>query len=415
MRVEVISIGDELLIGQTVNTNASWIGEQLLNIGIHLCWVTTVGDTSEHIRQALQIAESRSDVVIITGGLGPTHDDVTKKVVADYFDATLVMNVTILRHITERFRKRQVKMAKVNEEQALVPHNAEILFNDLGTAPGLLFRKNGKTFYVIPGVPHEMKEMMHSYILPELKKQISTTIRIKNLMTTGVPESLLFERLDNLAEIEKNARLAFLPNLFGVKIRIMATADNEQQALDKLARAEKLIRAKIGRDIFADTDVSLEEKIAEILLKRGETLAVAESCTGGMISNRLTNIAGSSNFFERGVVCYSNAAKVDLLGVPEEVIMQHGAVSAQVALAMAEGIRRISGTDYGLSVTGIAGPGGGTPAKPVGLVFVGYADAGNATFEKFTFANDRIGNKQRSAQAALNMLRNRILNKEHDG
>ncbi|MBN1481874.1 competence/damage-inducible protein A [candidate division KSB1 bacterium] len=415
MRVEVISIGDELLIGQTVNTNASWIGEQLINIGIQLRWVTTVGDSTQDITQALHIAESRSDVALITGGLGPTHDDVTKKVVSDYFGATLVMNEEILDAIKERFRKRRFKMAKVNEEQARVPDNAELLKNDRGTAPGMIFRKDGKSFYVMPGVPHEMKGMMQSHILPELGKHAGAAIRIKNFMTTGVPESLLYERLDNLHEIERYVRLAFLPNLFGVKIRIMAFADNEKVASDKLEQAEKLVRAKIGRDIFADKDISLEEKIAEILIKRGETLAVAESCTGGMISNRLTNIAGSSSFFERGVISYSNAAKVELLGVPEGLILEHGAVSAQVALAMAEGVQRLAGTDYGLSVTGIAGPSGGTAEKPVGLVFVGYADANSSTFEKFTFANDRIGNKQRSVQAALHLLRKQILNRDQDG
>ena len=412
MHVEVISVGDELLIGQTVNTNASWIGEQLINIGVHLEWVTTVGDSEERLSQALRIAESRADVVLITGGLGPTHDDVTKKVVADYFESQLVMNQEILEHVKERFRRRGFDMARVNEGQALVPDKAEIMRNELGTAPGMIFRRNGASVFVMPGVPREMKGMMKNYVLPMLKKQAGgLAVRIKNLMTTAVPESTLYERLDNLNEIEKYVHVAFLPNLFGVKIRLMAKADSENEAVDKLQRAEKLVRDKINRDIFADEQVSLEEAIAKLLIERGETLAVAESCTGGMISNRLTNISGSSQFFERGVISYSNDAKIQMLGVPEKLIKADGAVSAEVARTMAEGVRNLASTDYGMSVTGIAGPTGGTAEKPVGLVYVGYADARGSSVEKHTFANDRIGNKQRSVQAALNLLRKNILSK----
>lgn len=412
MRVEIISIGDELLIGQTINTNASWIGEQLLNIGIHVDWVTTVGDSKERLTQAVQIAESRCDVVLITGGLGPTHDDVTKKVVTDYFNGTLVMNAQVLEMVKERFAKRGYKMAKVNEDQALVPDNAEVMLNELGTAPGMIFRKNGKSFYVMPGVPREMKGLMNTYILPQLEEQLNgQAIRVRILMTTGVPESTLYERLDNLNEIEENAQLAFLPNLYGVKLRLMAKASSGQEADKKIQRAEKLVRKKINRDIFADREISLEEAIADLLIERQKTLAVAESCTGGLISNRLTNISGSSKFFERGVISYSNAAKMELLGVPEELLIQHGAVSAEVAIVMAEAVRKLAKTDYGISVTGIAGPTGGTPEKPVGLVYIGYADSDGSLAIKQTFANDRIGNKQRSAQAALNLLRKQILKK----
>ena len=410
MRVEIISVGDELLIGQTMNTNAGWMGEQLLNIGVHVDWVTTVGDSKERLRQAVQIAESRADVILVTGGLGPTHDDVTKLVLTAYFASTLVLNKDILQEVKERFRKRGFKMAKVNEEQALVPDKAKLITNALGTAPGLIFEKGSKTFYVMPGVPREMKSMMRDTVLPQLKGQLDgEAIRVKKLMTTGIPESTLFERLDNLAEIEQYAQVAFLPNLFGVKIRLMARADNDTEAEYKLAHAEKLVRDKINRDIFADKDISLEEAIAELLVHRRETLAVAESCTGGMISNRLTNIPGSSQFYERGIISYSNKAKIEILRVPEALILQHGAVSPQVALSMARGVRKLAGTNYGLSVTGIAGPSGGTPEKPVGLVFIGFADENESTFEKHTFANDRIGNKQRSVQAALNLLRKKIV------
>ncbi len=410
MRVEIISIGDELLIGQTINTNAGWMGEQLVNIGIHVDWVTTVGDSTARLTQAIQVAESRSDVVLITGGLGPTHDDVTKKVVSDYFAGKLVKNQQVLDMVKKRFAKRGYKMAQVNEDQALVPDNATVMLNTLGTAPGMIFRRAGKAFYVMPGVPSEMKGMMTKYILPQLKKQLDgKTIRIRTLMTTGIPESTLYERLDNLTEIEENAQLAFLPNLYGVKLRLMAKGDSDAQAEQKVQRAENLVREKINRDIFADKEISLEETIADMLTARGETLAVAESCTGGLISNRLTNISGSSQFYERGVISYSNKAKMELLSVPEELLVKHGAVSEQVARAMAEGIRNLAGSDYGISVTGIAGPTGGTLEKPVGLVYIGYADEDGSMVIKQTFADDRIANKQRSAQAALNVLRKQLL------
>lgn len=414
MKIEIISIGDELLIGQTVNTNASWIGEQLINIGIQLQWVTTVGDSAERLKQALHIAESRSDVILLTGGLGPTHDDVTKTIVCEYFDSQLVVNEEVLQRVKERFRKRGYTMAKVNEEQARVPHNADIMMNDLGTAPGMIFRQHDKTVFVMPGVPREMQSMMTSYVLPELKQKLNgKVILVKNLMTTGVPESTLYEQLDNLQKVEELAHIAFLPNLYGVKLRLMTRGDSKQEAQDKLDRAEQLIRDKISASIYSEGEVALEEVVATLLSERHETLAIAESCTGGMVSNKVTNISGSSQFFECGLITYSNAAKIELLGVPRQLIETHGAVSEPVARSMAERVREVAGTTYGLSVTGIAGPTGGTAEKPVGLVFVGYADDNGSSVERHTFANDRVGNKQRSTQAVLNLLRKKMIERNN--
>jgi nicotinamide-nucleotide amidase len=414
MRVEIICIGDELLIGQTVNTNAAWMGEQLVNIGVQPEWTTAVGDSRENMLAALRIAESRADEVLITGGLGPTHDDITKQVVTDYFGGTLVLNREILDNIRERFRRRGIEMAKVNEEQALVPDNAKIMENVKGTAPGMIFRRNGKSFFVMPGVPFEMKDMMSRYVLPELKERLGgRTIRIRNFMTTGIAESTLFAQLDNLPEILKLAQVAFLPSLFGVKIRLMATAESAGAAVDLLQRGEVMVKEKIGGSIYAEDDVPLEVAVARLLVERKATLSVAESCTGGMVSNLLTNIPGSSNFFERGLITYSNRAKIELLGVSPQMIEQHGAVSAETAVAMAEGVRRVAGTDYCISVTGIAGPDGGTAEKPVGLVFVACADKNGSICERHLFANDRIGNKQRSTTAVLNLLRKTILGLAH--
>lgn len=410
MNVEVVSIGDELLIGQTVNTNASWIGEQLLNIGIHLAWVTTVGDNANHLTSALQIAESRADVILVTGGLGPTHDDITKRVVAEYYDSPMEMNPHILEQVKERFRRRGIPMAKVNEGQALVPTKAEIIENDEGTAPGMIFTENGKMTVVMPGVPREMKSMMRRVVLPRLAQKLDGgVIRFKVLCTTGIPESTLYEQLGDIAEIEQHAKLAFLPSLQGVKIRMMVSADNEKAALEAIARAEQKIRAKVNSYIYADEQILLEEAIAKMLIERKMTLAVAESCTGGLLANKLTNIPGSSDFFERGIVSYSNRAKMELLSVPEILLMEHGAVSEPVARAMAEGVRTLAGTDFGVGITGIAGPSGGTPEKPVGTVFIACSSADKTVAKRFGFANDRLGNKERSVAAALNMLRKLIL------
>lgn len=414
MKIEIISIGDELLIGQTVNTNLAWMGEQLVNIGVQPGWATTVGDAHENLLTALRIAESRADSVLITGGLGPTHDDITKYAVTEYFGGVLVKNDEVLARVRERFRRRGIEMAKVNEEQAMVPDNAQIMPNEKGTAPGMIFRKDGKSFYVMPGVPFEMKDMMTRYVLPELQKRLGgESIRIRNLMTTGVAESTLFARLDNLPEIVKLVQVAFLPNLFGVKIRLLAKAETAAAAEERVRLAETMARAKIGDAVYADEDIPLEVAVARLLVERGQKLAVAESCTGGLVGNLFTNIAGSSAFFERGLITYSNRAKIELLGVSEDVIARHGAVSAETAGAMAAGVRRTAGTTYGIAITGIAGPSGGTPEKPVGLVFVACADADGVMVERHTFVDDRLGNKQRAAQAVINLLRKKMLGVAH--
>ncbi|MBN2413802.1 competence/damage-inducible protein A [candidate division KSB1 bacterium] len=413
MKVEIISIGDELLIGQTINTNAGWIGEQLLNIGIQVHWITTIGDNYEYLTNALQLAESRADIVLLTGGLGPTHDDITKKVVCEYFGSKLIMDRNVLEQVRERFRKRGIPMVKINEEQALVPDKAIIIKNNLGTAPGFVFKRNNRYFYVMPGVPREMKGMMNNFILPDISGRLSGNIFIrKTLVTTGIPESTLYERIKDLPAIEKLAKISFLPNLAGVKIRLTAEGKNRQEADTQLAKAEKLVRKNIESFIFAEKDITIEEIIAEWFIKHNKTLAAAESCTGGLVANQFTNIPGSSAFFLGGIISYSNQVKIDTLGVPEELINKHGAVSDKVAGAMAKGVRERLGADYAISTTGIAGPSGATPGKPVGLVYVGYADADETTTARFTFADDRLGNKQRFSQAVMNLLRSKIMEKK---
>ena len=413
MKVEIISIGDELLIGQTINTNASWIGEQLLNIGIQVHWITTIGDNFENLMNALQVAEARADLVMLTGGLGPTHDDITKKVVCKYFNSKLILDQKVLERVKERFKRRGISMAKINEEQALVPDNAIIINNNLGTAPGFVFRKNHKSVYVMPGVPREMKGMMNDFLLPDIINQSSSSIFVrKTLATAGIPESTLYERIEDLPRIEQLAKISFLPNLAGVKIRLTAEGKNTDEANTKLGKAEELVRKHIESFIFADKDVTLEEAIAEMFIKHKKTLAIAESCTGGLVSNKFTNIPGSSAFFLGGVISYSNNVKIDTLDVPEELIIKHGAVSAEVACAMAKGVREKFKTDYAISTTGIAGPAGGTKEKPIGLIYVGYADGNETTYARHTFADDRLGNKERFSQAVLNLLRKKVMSEK---
>jgi nicotinamide-nucleotide amidase len=410
LRLEIISIGDEILMGQTVNTNASWMGMRLVEIGIKPCWITTIGDDARDLNTALEQAEERADVILITGGLGPTHDDITKSVTAEYFQSDMEINKDILAQVTDRFRRRGISMAKVNESQAQVPQKARLMSNDRGTAPGFVFDRNDKHFYIMPGVPHEMKSMMNRFVLPELSKSLTGLVtRIRMLATTGIPESTLYEELGDISQIEKFAKMAFLPNLKGVRIRLTSQAESEKDAVANLDHAEAKIREHIDEFIYADQDIEIEEALAHWLRDSKKRIAVAESCTGGLLMHRLTNVPGSSHFFERGICSYSNESKVELLNVSKKDIETHGAVSETVALQMAKGIRKLTSADYGLSTTGIAGPSGGTKEKPVGLVFIGLADERGAIVEKFTFGQDRTGNKIRSTQAALDLLRRRLL------
>ena len=409
---EIISIGDELLNGRTVNKNAAFIGQKLSELGIQVGWITTVGDDKARLLDSLVLATSRAKVVITTGGLGPTHDDITKEVVCEFFDSELVQDLTVLENIHSLFKHCGIEMVKSNEEQALVPEKAEIMHNEAGTAPGYIFRNSGTTVYVLPGVPREMKMMMELSVLPDLSKRTDRLcVYTKIFRTIGIPESTLFEKITHRTEIEDFVKIAFLPGRGSVDIRLISEDEDDTSSLEKLAKAEELLRPYIKDYLYVVGETSLEETVAQLLLNCENTIAVAESCTGGLIAHKLTNVSGSSNYFERGVVSYSNQAKMDLLGVPKEILIDHGAVSSQTALAMAEGVRRIAGTDFGLSTTGIAGPTGGTAEKPVGLVYLGFASENETDFDRYIFHTDRLSNKERFANAALNFLRKKILAK----
>jgi len=410
MRAELITIGDEILIGQIINTNAAYIGEKLYGIGIPVVKTTAVGDDEEQILKAFNDAYQSFDVVLVTGGLGPTHDDITKKAVCKFFNTDLVVNEEALENVKKRLAQRNLPMTKPNEEQASVPRTAVVIQNQRGTAPGMLFDRDRKYFFVMPGVPFEMQGMMENFILPYLKKKVTgSVIYHQTLKTSGIPESFLYQLLGNIDEITQGAKLAFLPRPQGVMMRITVQDRDAECAERKIAQVEQRIRAKAGKYIYGVGDEELEEVIGRLLMERKLTIAIAESCTGGHIANLITNISGSSNYFERGVVTYSNQSKIEILGVSAALIEQHGAVSREVAEAMAEGVRRIAKTDIGISTTGIAGPTGGTSTKPVGLVWIGYSDKDGTFAKDHYFGDDRLRFKIRASQAAMELVRRKLL------
>ncbi|MGE5498314.1 MAG: competence/damage-inducible protein A [Syntrophothermus sp.] len=417
MQAHILTIGDEILIGQTINTNAAYIGAELTRIQVNIGGMSVVGDNKDIILSEFKKVFDNNDIVIVTGGLGPTHDDITKTCIAEFFETELLQDDDVLEDVRKVFEKRGIPMPKINETQALVPVGSRVIRNIRGTAPGIWLERNKKIFVALPGVPHEMKAMIDNDIIPNLMRLQTgkpAFRRIKNLLSTGISESALFERLGSIEELLGGAQMAFLPSQFGVKMRITVEGNSEENAIDKLYEIEQKIRSHAGRYIYGTEDDTLEAVVARLLTERGLTLAVAESCTGGHIANRLTNIAGSSAFFERGIVTYSNAAKVELLEVNEDTIAENGAVSLEVARQMAEGVKSISGTDIGLSVTGILGPGGATKEKPVGLVYVGICDEKVCSGRQFRFSEDRLLNKDRASQAALDLLRRFLLGIPYD-
>jgi nicotinamide-nucleotide amidase len=412
MDAYLISIGDELLIGQTINTNVAFIGNLISDNNVSIIKSSVVGDNSKVILDELKYASELADIIICTGGLGPTHDDITRSVIVQYFNTELQFNEEVLEDIKSMLKRRGRDLKKSHEDQAMVPKIADVIRNENGTAPGYWIEKDKKIFVVMPGVPYEMKSMMSNYILPKLVERIGRPkefIKKVTLQTTGLAESIIAERIGNIDELLNGAQLAFLPNQFGVRLRVTVKANDEETASNQLLEIEQKIRSKVGRYIYGRGDESLEEVVGRLLKEREFRIATAESCTGGGLADRITNINGSSNYFERGVVTYSNAAKVELLKVDEDVMIEKGAVSSEVAMQMAEGIKSISGADIGISLTGIMGPTGGVTDKPVGTVYIGYCDDKVCTAKRFQFGEDRMLNKNRASQAALEMIRRSLL------
>ena len=410
IHAEIIAIGDELLLGHIVNGNAATLGRALTGAGVLVQWSSMVADDTSEIQAALALSVHRSRVIILTGGLGPTPDDITKAAVADYFRMELEMRPDILEAVQTRFASFGRTMPEASRNQAIFPRGATIIPNPKGTAPGIHISHDGREVFVFPGVPHELENMIQDYLLPWLQDNLTLQpVRSKTLQTTGLGESFVLERLQHLKPIAGKVQVAFLPSPGSVTLRLTAKSRDAHEAEAQLAEAEGFIRGHIGEFVFASGDQSLAEVIANILTNRCKTVAVAESCTGGLIAHMLTNIPGSSSFFERGFVTYSNESKMQLLGVPEKLFIEHGSVSEDVARAMAEGARTKAGTDYGLSTTGIAGPSGGTEEKPVGTLWIAVTSAKETQARHLRAGYDRDINKKRFAEAALFLFYKHLL------
>ncbi|MFN8277763.1 MAG: CinA family nicotinamide mononucleotide deamidase-related protein [Chitinophagales bacterium] len=409
MLATIITIGDELLIGQTIDTNSAWIGQQLNAIGIKVHEILSVSDDANHIKNGLDRAATQSSIVLITGGLGPTKDDITKKTLRSYFHAGEVFHEPTFERIRQIFEKRGKSLLDMNRAQAMVPDNCVVLDNERGTAPGMWFESGGVIFVSMPGVPYEMKHLMIERVLPRLQQRFGGRVVHRNIMTVGIGESALAQLLDSFEqELPNSIKLAYLPDLGIVKLRLSAYGvdeDTEQLVEEKFRKLAQLVAPYT----YANSDISLEAKLGEICIKRKLRIAFAESCTGGYAGHLVTSVPGSSQYFEGSTVTYSYAMKQQLLGVNPETLAQQGAVSETCVREMLEGLFRISKADYGVAISGIAGPDGGTPEKPVGTVCFAIGSPNHIQTRTLQFFPRRMENIRLSAITALNLLRQAIL------
>jgi nicotinamide-nucleotide amidase len=406
MLAEIITIGDEILIGQIVDTNSAWMAHELNNIGLRVKQISSVSDDSEHILTALKEASNRADVVLITGGLGPTKDDITKKTLADYFGVGFVENKEALDNVLQIFSRYNKPMLEVNRLQAQVPANCEVVLNKNGTAPGMWFNVDGKIYVSMPGVPHEMMYMMEDSVIPKLKSSLKLPFIIhKTILTVGEGESYLAERIADIEDaLPSYIKLAYLPKLGQVRLRLSAYGEDEALLKEKINEFSARIVKRVANVVAAEEDIPIEKAILNYMEQRGFTLSVAESCTGGYISHLFTQHPGSSKVFFGGAVSYSYELKESILGVKNETLQKYGAVSEETATEMVRGALLNFKSDYAIAVTGIAGPDGGTPDKPVGTVWIAVANVDKMVIKKLTFGNKRRQNIERSAISALNML-----------
>jgi nicotinamide-nucleotide amidase len=410
LTAEIIAIGSELLTPDRTDTNSLWLTEKLNSIGIEVKLKTIVGDDDARLEETIRDALRRSRVVIMTGGLGPTEDDITRKIAARAMGRRLLLNEKVLDEISKRFMRHGLSMPQINSRQAMVIEGALVLDNPNGTAPGMYIEHDGREVVLLPGPPREMRPMFESSVQPKLTaKAGDVRVARRILRVSGMGESAIDERIAPVYTQYKNPQTTILFNRSEVEIHLTAQARTEAEAellLDGLAGQ---IEERLGHAIFAFRGETMEEMVGLRLAVGGFTLAVAESCTGGLVAQRLTEVPGSSVYFMEGVVAYSNDAKIRTLGVESDLIALHGAVSAPVAEAMAEGVRRRADTDFGLSVTGIAGPGGGTEDKPVGLVFIALSDDAHTEHRQLMLPGDRHLIRWRASQAALDLLRRRLI------
>ncbi len=407
VNVEIITIGDEILIGQIVDTNSAWMAKELNIAGFELAQITSVHDDAQHIIDTLELALKRADIVLFTGGIGPTKDDITKQTLCKYFDTKLIFNESVFQNIERLFVNRPNAMNELNRLQAMVPENCMVIQNAVGTAPITWFEKNGKVIISMPGVPYEMKNAMNLEIIPRLQKQFETPVLLhKTVQVYGFPESALALKIaDWENELPSNIKLAYLPNSGIVKLRLSGLSDNALELEIAITQQLELLSDILGNAIVAYEDIPLEQVIGKLLLAKGIMLATAESCTGGNIAHLLTTIPGSSEFFKGSVVAYSNQIKENLLGVNHEDIENEGAVSKIVAEQMAMGARKLLKSDVAIATTGIAGPTGGTAEKPVGTIWISVCYEEKTLTKIYHFGANREQNIQRATQAAFLLVK----------
>ncbi len=410
MNFEIISVGTELLLGQIVNTNAQAISRMLSELGMNVYYTTVVGDNPERLRAALEIAASRADGIITTGGLGPTGDDLTKETIADFCGLPCEMHAESLKRLKARFAAGKNPMPENNLKQVMMPKGCVVLDNDHGTAPGAVIEHGNNTFIMLPGPPHEMEAMLKEKVRPYLKAKTDSVIDSKTLRVFGIGESAVEERLQELMRSQSNPTLAPYAKTGEVELRLTAKAENTEKAEAMLMPLEKAVRDALGDAVYAEgEDGNLQKTVVSMLLSRGLTLATAESCTGGLIAKKITEVAGASACFQTGFVTYANETKEKLLDVSHDILKEYGAVSEQTALAMSLGARKRSGSDIGVGVTGIAGPGGGTEEKPVGLVYISISAKDFHQSYRLLLTGGRDMVRERAAMHVLDMVRRYLL------
>ena len=410
MKAHILTIGDEILIGQIVDTNSAWMADQLTSIGVEVEKMVTCNDTREAIWKAVDEGLDRADIVLITGGLGPTKDDLTKNVLADYFSTKMVFDEEVFSDIENLFRQKGRNISQLNREQAEVPEMCRPIRNFKGTAPGMWFERDGKVLVSMPGVPYEMKAMMTDEVLPNIQSKYELpVIYYRTVLTQGIPESVLAHKLEDWENnLGDQIKLAYLPSAGRVRLRLMAVG-KDRSHLEKIIDDKVILLHRIvGDAIYGEGDTSIEESVAQLLLEKGQSVVTAESCTGGKIAQMFTSHAGSSAYFKGGAVTYTNESKSQILGVNPVWFDKVGAVSEEVVREMALGAIRVYDADWAVATSGVAGPDGGTEEKPVGTVWIAVAGPDGVEAEKFTFGTDRHYNINLSASTGLNMLRKRL-------
>ena len=404
MKVSIINIGNELLEGKTLNTNSQWLGDKVSSVGCQIEYQITVKDEENSIVSGLNYClQDKPDYLLVTGGLGPTNDDVTRNVLFNYLETNSEFDYEYWKILKGKYQRMGKQISESIKSQAIVPKAGEVIPNPKGSARGLKFVKRDTIIFVMPGVPIELKHMFLQSILPSIIKKVESPILSRTLRTTGITESVLYDFIETCSKNNKN-KIGYYPSVYGVDIKV---SNKNQEEINLFI---DMMYETFGNEIYGENDASMERVVVESCIKNKKKIAVAESCTGGLIGDRITNISGSSEIFTGGIIVYSNDSKVKILGLDNERLNKFGAVSKYTAIKMAENVKKMFNSSFGLSVTGIAGPNGGTKEKPVGLVYIGLASDKNTIVEKYNFGKDRELNKIKTSQAALQILRKGLLN-----